>query len=30
MTTGNSLSVTLPAEDQILITRQFAAPRHLV
>lgn len=30
MTTRNSLSVTLPAEDQILITRQFAAPRHLV
>ena len=32
MTVANSGSakVTLPADDQILITRQFDAPRHLV
>jgi uncharacterized protein YndB with AHSA1/START domain len=33
MTTGTgnrSAQVTLPADDQILITREFEAPRHLV
>ena len=28
--TSGSATVTLPADDQILITRQFAAPKHLV
>ena len=27
---GGTATVTLPADDQILITRAFAAPRHLV
>ena len=30
MTTSGSAAVTLPADDQILITREFDAPRHLV
>jgi uncharacterized protein YndB with AHSA1/START domain len=30
MTTKGSALVTLPADDQILITRDFDAPRHLV
>jgi uncharacterized protein YndB with AHSA1/START domain len=30
MTTTNSAKVTLPADTQILITRDFDAPRHLV
>jgi uncharacterized protein YndB with AHSA1/START domain len=30
MTTSQSANVTLPADDQILITREFDAPRHLV
>ena len=30
MTTSGSAEVTLPAEDQILITREFDAPKHLV
>ena len=30
MTTSNSAVVTLPTDTQILITREFAAPRHLV
>lgn len=29
-TTTNSAVVTLPSDTQILITREFAAPRHLV
>jgi uncharacterized protein YndB with AHSA1/START domain len=29
-TTANSAVVTLPSDTQILITREFAAPRHLV
>ncbi|WP_326569080.1 SRPBCC family protein [Amycolatopsis rhabdoformis] len=29
-TTTGTAKVTLPADDQILITREFAAPRHLV
>ena len=29
-TTSGTATVTLPADDQILITREFAAPRHLV
>ena len=29
-TTTHSATVTLPADTQILITREFAAPRHLV
>jgi uncharacterized protein YndB with AHSA1/START domain len=29
-TTTNSAKVTLPADTQILITREFDAPRHLV
>jgi uncharacterized protein YndB with AHSA1/START domain len=29
-TTTGTARVTLPADDQILITREFAAPRHLV
>ena len=28
--TSGSATVTLPADDQILITREFAAPKHLV
>jgi uncharacterized protein YndB with AHSA1/START domain len=30
MTTDRKTKLTLPAEDQILITREFDAPRHLV
>jgi uncharacterized protein YndB with AHSA1/START domain len=30
MTSSGSAKVTLPAEDQILITREFDAPAHLV
>ena len=30
MTTSGSATVTLPADEQILITREFAAPKHLV
>jgi len=30
MTSSGTAVVTLPAEDQILITREFAAPKHLV
>jgi uncharacterized protein YndB with AHSA1/START domain len=30
MTTSGTAKVTLPADDQILITREFDAPRHLV
>ncbi len=30
MTTSRSAKVTLPADDQMLITRDFAAPAHLV
>ena len=30
MATSQSAKVTLPADDQILITREFDAPRHLV
>src|SRR3990170_183867 len=30
MTSSGSAQVTLPADDQILITREFDAPRHLV
>jgi uncharacterized protein YndB with AHSA1/START domain len=30
VTTKQSAKVTLPADDQILITREFDAPRHLV
>src|SRR5258708_11201047 len=30
MTTSNSAVVTLPTDTQILITREFDAPRHLV
>ena len=30
MTSSGTATVTLPAEDQILITREFEAPRHLV
>ena len=30
MTFGGPLTVTLPADNQIVITRQFDAPRHLV
>jgi uncharacterized protein YndB with AHSA1/START domain len=29
-TSGRTATVTLPADDQILITREFDAPRHLV
>jgi uncharacterized protein YndB with AHSA1/START domain len=29
-TSSRSASLTLPADDQILITREFDAPRHLV
>jgi uncharacterized protein YndB with AHSA1/START domain len=28
--TGRKATVTLPTEDQILITREFDAPKHLV
>ena len=30
MTTDRGVTVTLPADNQILITREFDAPRHLV
>jgi uncharacterized protein YndB with AHSA1/START domain len=30
MTSSGTATVTLPADDQILITREFDAPRHLV
>jgi len=30
VTSSGSAVVTLPADDQILITREFAAPKHLV
>jgi uncharacterized protein YndB with AHSA1/START domain len=30
MTTSGTAKVTLPADEQILITREFAAPKHLV
>jgi uncharacterized protein YndB with AHSA1/START domain len=30
MTSSGTATVTLPADDQILITREFEAPRHLV
>ncbi|MGI8593600.1 MAG: SRPBCC family protein [Solirubrobacteraceae bacterium] len=30
MTTSGTATVTLPADEQILITREFDAPRHLV
>jgi uncharacterized protein YndB with AHSA1/START domain len=30
MTTSRSATVTLPADDQILITREFDAPKHLI
>jgi uncharacterized protein YndB with AHSA1/START domain len=30
VTTSRSATVTLPTDEQILITREFAAPRHLV
>ena len=30
VTSSGTATVTLPADDQILITREFAAPRHLV
>jgi len=30
VTTSGTATVTLPADDQILITREFDAPRHLV
>jgi uncharacterized protein YndB with AHSA1/START domain len=30
MTSSGTAKVTLPADDQILITREFEAPRHLV
>jgi uncharacterized protein YndB with AHSA1/START domain len=30
VTTSGSAKVTLPADDQILITREFDAPKHLV
>ena len=30
MTTSGTAVVTLPTDEQILITREFAAPRHLV
>jgi len=30
MTTSRSAKVTLPADDQILITREFDAPKHLI
>jgi len=30
MTSSGKATVTLPAEDQILITREFDAPKHLV
>ena len=30
ITTSHSATVTLPTDEQILITREFAAPKHLV
>jgi uncharacterized protein YndB with AHSA1/START domain len=30
MTSGGTATVTLPADEQILITREFNAPKHLV
>jgi uncharacterized protein YndB with AHSA1/START domain len=30
VTTSRSAKVTLPTDDQILITREFDAPKHLV
>src|ERR671919_1963288 len=30
VTSSQSATVTLPSDDQILITREFDAPRHLV
>src|SRR5918911_2381780 len=30
VTTSGTAKVTLPSDEQILITREFAAPRHLV
>src|ERR687896_1677974 len=30
VTTSGTATVTLPADDQILITREFDAPKHLV
>jgi uncharacterized protein YndB with AHSA1/START domain len=30
LTSSGTAKVTLPADDQILITREFAAPKHLV
>jgi uncharacterized protein YndB with AHSA1/START domain len=30
MTSSHTAKLTLPTDDQILITREFAAPRHLV
>ena len=30
MTTSRTAKVTLPTDEQILITREFDAPRHLV
>ena len=30
MTTSNTAKVTLPTDEQILITREFDAPKHLV
>ena len=30
MTFGGPLTITLPADNQVVITRQFDAPRHLV
>ena len=30
VTTSGTATVTLPSDEQILITREFAAPRHLV
>jgi uncharacterized protein YndB with AHSA1/START domain len=30
MTSSGTATVTLPADDQILITREFGAPKHLV
>jgi uncharacterized protein YndB with AHSA1/START domain len=30
VTNSGTATVTLPTDEQILITREFAAPRHLV
>jgi hypothetical protein len=30
MSSGQTARVTLPTDEQILITREFAAPKHLV